>query len=247
MAIPAFFTPVKIGPPLREQSFVGGALGANNPTQEILREALNVFGKDRRIAQIISLGSGRPRVLSLDKSTNVERLVRMARDMASDCEIVANELSSRFFGVNAYLRLNVDRGMENIRMNHWTTLGDIEAHTSSYVDDLPVTNLLDISLQRLQERIGTVTLGQISTHHLFIGVSLDSDANVDHASSIKVLAKAIPALSPFYVVMKRARDALVEHLVNSTSLGQRIFPITGMGGCGKTQLVSYFIREFRTL
>lgn len=151
-------------------------------------------------------------------------------DMASDCEITANELATRLSGINAYLRLNVERGMEGISMTDWTVLGSIEAHTSAYIEDPAIVGLLDASLRRLQKRTGTVTLGHIN-----------------HTNSITILPKAVPALSPFYVVMKRSRDMMVEHLVNSTSLGQRIFCITGMGGCGKTQLVSYFIKEFRSL
>ncbi|KIM32453.1 hypothetical protein M408DRAFT_39468, partial [Serendipita vermifera MAFF 305830] len=65
MATPRFFSPAKIGPPLRQQSFIGGALGANNPTRELLAEAADVFGNDRRVAQIITLGSGRPRMIAL--------------------------------------------------------------------------------------------------------------------------------------------------------------------------------------
>ena len=58
MAAPPYFEPVKIGPKMRQQSFVGGALGANNPTRLLLSEACNIFGNDQRVAQIISLGSG---------------------------------------------------------------------------------------------------------------------------------------------------------------------------------------------
>lgn len=36
---------------------------------------------------------------------------------------------------------------------------------------------------------------------------------------------------------------MVQHLVDAPSSMQKIFTITGMGGCGKTQLVSYFLQE----
>ncbi|KIM20866.1 hypothetical protein M408DRAFT_81414, partial [Serendipita vermifera MAFF 305830] len=65
MALPSYFLPVKIGPLRRQQSFVGGVLGSNNPTRMLLEEASKLYGKDRRVAQIISLGCGLPRVLSL--------------------------------------------------------------------------------------------------------------------------------------------------------------------------------------
>lgn len=43
IAIPALFSPVKFGPPLRKQAFVGGVLGANNPTHQLLKEAMSIF------------------------------------------------------------------------------------------------------------------------------------------------------------------------------------------------------------
>ena len=40
---------------------------------------------------------------------------------------------------------------------------------------------------------------------------------------------------------------MVHHLVTSLSSRQKIFPITGIWGCGKTRLVSYFLREHSSL
>jgi dephospho-CoA kinase len=36
---------------------------------------------------------------------------------------------------------------------------------------------------------------------------------------------------------------MVHHLIDQPSSNQRVFVITGMGGCGKTQMVSYFLQE----
>ncbi|KIM22810.1 hypothetical protein M408DRAFT_39440, partial [Serendipita vermifera MAFF 305830] len=58
MSLPSYFQPVKIGPPRRQQSFIGGVLGANNPTQLLLKETYNIYGQDRRVAQIMSIGCG---------------------------------------------------------------------------------------------------------------------------------------------------------------------------------------------
>ena len=154
---------MKIGPHLREQSFVGGAVGANNPTRELLKEAASIFGKDRRVAQILSIGSGRTRLLALDQSATADAVNRLVKDMASDCGIVARELSTRLHNVQAYLRLNVDRGMENVKMYDWTCLGAIESHTNAYVEITTITEAIESSMGHLQNRIGSATLGQIST------------------------------------------------------------------------------------
>jgi hypothetical protein len=161
MAIPPYFSPIKIGLRLRQQSFIGGALGANNPTRELLNEASAIFGKDSRVAQIISIGSGLPRVISV-QSLGEEKLGRLLTDIMMDCETVARELDARLHNVDVYVRLNVDRGMEAIDMIDWNKLGDIESHTNAYIATTSTTRALESSLRYLQLSDGVVTLGTLS-------------------------------------------------------------------------------------
>ncbi|KIM22790.1 hypothetical protein M408DRAFT_78518, partial [Serendipita vermifera MAFF 305830] len=163
MAIQSHFLPAKVRLPRVRELFVGGALGANNPTRLLLEEASKVFGTNRRVAQIISLGCGLPRVLSLD-SSNRQGLGRLLQEITTDCEMVANELSTRLLDVNAYLRLNVNRGMESIKMKEWAALGAVETHTAAYLATPYVSNLIDNSVQGLQERVGSVTFGRLSEY-----------------------------------------------------------------------------------
>ena len=152
-----------IGPCLRQQTFVGGPLGTNNPTRELLNEATSLFGKDQRVAQILSIGSGLPRVMAMS-SVDPTEIHRLLNDIAADCETVAQELSTRLFNVDSYLRLNVDRGMEDLKMEDWNELGTIESHTGAYITKAVVAEVIDTSLQHLVDRIGTVTLGQLSMY-----------------------------------------------------------------------------------
>ncbi|KIM22352.1 hypothetical protein M408DRAFT_79164, partial [Serendipita vermifera MAFF 305830] len=161
MAIQSHFLPVKIGPQRTQKSFVGGPLGANNPTRSLLEEAGKVFGKDRRVSQIISLGCGLPRVFSIKSSERMD-VDRILRDITTDCETVANDLASRLSSIDAYLRLNVIRGMESFSMKEWDQLGNIETHTDNYLAMGNVSDSLDSSLRRLQARVGSVTLSQLS-------------------------------------------------------------------------------------
>jgi hypothetical protein len=163
MATPSLFSPVKIGPRLRQQSFVGGAVGANNPTRELLKEASAIFGPNRRVAQVLSIGSGLPRVVSTESSTDNEGAHRLLYEITSDCEMVAQELSTRLYTIDSYLRLNVDKGMELVTMMDWNELGSIESHTAAYIATATVTGALDASVRHLQERTGALTLEQIST------------------------------------------------------------------------------------
>jgi hypothetical protein len=160
MATPSYFTPVKVGPRRQQQTFVGGPHGAHNPTRELLKEASAIFGKEILASQIVSIGCGRSLVSSLD-TNGVNRLVQ---EMAADCEAVDKELSTRLCDMDAYLRLNVDRGMENLAMNEWDDLGSIVTHTGAYAETAVISEALEASLKRLQGGVGTISLGQISKY-----------------------------------------------------------------------------------
>ena len=164
MANPSYFSPIKIGPRGRQQTFIGGPRGANNPTRELLKEASAVFGKEKLVAQIVSLGCGRSHISSVEKVTNTEGVSRSVDEMAADCEAVAKELSTRLCDMEAYLRLDVERGMENLLLNEWNDLGAIETHTSAYVETAEISESIEASLRSLQGGTGTVTLGEISAY-----------------------------------------------------------------------------------
>ncbi|KIM28618.1 hypothetical protein M408DRAFT_69473, partial [Serendipita vermifera MAFF 305830] len=162
MSIPSYFIPTKIGLRLRQQCFVGGAMGTNNPTRELLREANAIYGKDTRVAQILSLGAGRPRNLSLEKLVTVEKVGQLLTSMMADCEMVARELSARLYHIEAFLRLNVEVGMEDIQIDDWCTLGHIDSQTRAYIDTATVAEALELCVKHILYKIGNVTLGQLS-------------------------------------------------------------------------------------
>ena len=170
MSIPSLFLPTMVGPRMRQQEFVGGAIGASNPTRELLNEAASIFGKDRRVAQIISIGAGMPRVISLESSGQTIKAgqPQIIQGLGADREIVAKELSTRLFTVDAYLRLNVDRGMEYTSITDWSSLGKIESHTSTYVESAVVAEALETSLGHMRAKIGSITLGHISAYNLYL-------------------------------------------------------------------------------
>jgi hypothetical protein len=160
MATPPYFVPVQIG--RSHQSFVGGAVGTNNPTRELLKEASAVFGNERRVAQILSVGCAIPPVQSLEAMTNEAGPSRLLKEIPIDCQTVATELTARLYNVDAYVRLSVEKGIGSIEVDQWGTLGDIEAHTARYIESQTISHALETSLKRLKRRSGTVTLGHLS-------------------------------------------------------------------------------------
>jgi len=250
ISIPSHFSPLTIRERLVQRQFVGGPRGVNNPARELIREAGMAFGNDKRVAQIISIGCGISPTLSLDMKGNGAEVGQAMKEMAADCQMVARELEMRLFDVEAYCRFNVEKGMKDVELDNWGILGDIEARTRSYIETNIVTKALDISLGCLRGRVGSTTLGRLSKSHvgqLLIEALTITDPHTDQSSSIKVTAKMAPPVSPFYVLRTKPWEILVSRLVTSPPSRQVIFPITGMGGCGKTQLVSHFLQEYSSL
>jgi hypothetical protein len=173
---------------------MSASIGFNNPTREIIKEAEKQFGKDVRVSTILSIGSGRPALVAFDGTTPASN--ELLNGIVVDCEKVARELATELFNVAAYLRLNVDRGMENVEMSDWEGLGAIEVHTETYLQGPAVTEAIDSSLQRLQDRVGSIALGQLSTFASFIStpylrfvrrIQCDQDAGEERAGRFTLL------------------------------------------------------------
>jgi hypothetical protein len=142
--------------------FVGNPFGFNNPVRQVLEEAFTIFGDEKQVSLILSLGTGRPVVLS--RPPNVDSIRNVLTCMVLDSERVSRELSAQLSRVKAYLRLNVDHGMENLKMTDWleSELGSIMTHTDAYLDAPAIKNCISTSSKLLQERTGSISLGQLS-------------------------------------------------------------------------------------
>jgi tetratricopeptide (TPR) repeat protein len=68
--------------------------------------------------------------------------------------------------------------------------------------------------------------------------------NIARPTRVKRQIKAPPAVSPYFVVRKDQWETLETCMAKSQGESIRVLVITGMGGCGKTQMVSYFVQKF---
>src|SRR5271170_4402435 len=159
IADPNTFSPVSIGRALREKQFCGPPIGSSNPIRAVLKEACQLFGEDNPISLLLSLGSGQSAPLSLRSSLTLPhgRLEFMARAV-QDCERTANEISQHLSDVDAYLRLDVEKGLNDLKISDWHRLGAIESHTNVYIQSFPISDKIDKALGLLQSTIGSITL-----------------------------------------------------------------------------------------
>ena len=161
IADPNTFFPVSIGQIPREKRFCGPPIGSSNPIRAVIKEARLQFGDDAPLSLFLSLGAGQSTPISLQSSLTLPngRLEFMARAV-QDCERTANEISQHLSDVDAYLRLDVDKGLNDLKLD-WHRLGAIESHTDVYVQSFPISDKIDKALGLLQSTSGNFNLGNL--------------------------------------------------------------------------------------
>jgi len=119
-----------------------------------------LFGKDRHVSQIFSIGSGHELGALYAQSTDINPDGESDNAVALDCNGTANELSARLCDVDAYLRLDVTMEKEIPTERDWSGFEDIETHTNTFLQTQVVSDTLVQSL-KLATLSGRDTLGQI--------------------------------------------------------------------------------------
>lgn len=156
---PLLFDPVRIGPRGREEPFVDGSLGCNNPLDILLEEAFRVF-PDRHVTCVVSVGAGQ-----LRPTSSLSRdIVDMLANIASDCEETANEADLLFANTpGVYFRFNVAQGLESVEdSEEQNQAAAVKASTDSYIS-------ADEVCRRMANAVGTISSrspGNISTRQL---------------------------------------------------------------------------------
>ncbi|KAF2269767.1 FabD/lysophospholipase-like protein [Lojkania enalia] len=128
-AASTFFDPIEIG----HQMYVDGALRYNNPIEKADQESRELWPKEERL--IISVGTGSapgPNVLT----GNIADLGRTLAKTVTDSE----EENARFrrrnkdmVEKNLLFRFNVLHGLADVKLDEWEAIGEIMAHTGTYL------------------------------------------------------------------------------------------------------------------
>ncbi|KAF9470349.1 FabD/lysophospholipase-like protein [Pholiota conissans] len=233
-AAPTFFKRILIG---RDQPYIDGGLGYNNPCQTVLDEARSLFG-DRQVGCLVSIGTGRVQAIAIERPrwfqqvipTNViDALVAIT----TDCERTHQEMSERFAKLsNTYFRLNVEQGMQGIELSEWEKLSTVEAHTVQYMKEREVQEKLASLVGVIQSPRAQVTLEQLISPWPLTDLAV---------RKIRERKLCPPPVESF---MGR-KDILAQmHLYfRLNSNRQCTFVLHGLGGSGKSQLALKFVEE----
>ena len=166
-AAPTFFERVYIGSASRRQPYIDGGVGRNNPTAQVLEEAEAEF-PGRRIACVISIGTGKLAIINLPKphffqNVVATHVIKAMVAIATDCEKTAEEMEKKFKDKpKTYFRFNVEQGLQDVKLGDWNRMDEVFAHTAQYMKISEVDQRLATAVQVIREAKGAIQTSAIS-------------------------------------------------------------------------------------
>jgi len=151
-AAPTFFKCIEIG---NKQPFVDGGLGRNNPSRVVMDEAEAIFGACE-IGCLVSIGTGQAEIINIKKPGFFQQIlptdvIKVLQAISTDCAATHEEMLRLFRNSpNIYFRLNVEQGMQGIKLSDWEKLANVEAHTTTYLRKNEVNEKLTLVVNTIK-------------------------------------------------------------------------------------------------
>jgi hypothetical protein len=228
-ATPGLFSSIYLGAELMREEIISAVNGFNNPIMEVIKEAKAIFGKDRHVSCLLSLGAGQSSIRSVSSTNYVKKT-------AEDTETVAREVQRALGRLGIYFRFSVDHGADPEGSIKEDTLGIVAAHTAVYLES-------DNKVQRLNRFLtisgntSNATLDAVCKFHLILQCFYFVFTLIARAHSrMTRVSHGLPPLSAFLVAREEPMNAVIAALQKTEHHGQRIAVVTGLSGCGKTQI-----------
>jgi len=154
-AAPTYFSKVTI----EGSTYIDGALGANNPAEQLEDEANDIFcGGSNRLTQhvacFLSLGTGRMDFNSVS-DRGILRLAEALKKEATETEKTHQKVSRRWFTPgqeSRYFRFNVEQGMNEVKLAEFDKQDAIQAGTFAYLQRHDVKDRLQHCVEPLRTK-----------------------------------------------------------------------------------------------
>ncbi|KIM27322.1 hypothetical protein M408DRAFT_311186 [Serendipita vermifera MAFF 305830] len=234
LAIPPFFNSTQVLKNASTFDYIGADWTLSNPTQEIVAEAHESFGAEEKVACLLSLGCGHAGIFATPETSAISEWNRLLERLAMDGERKAESIGSQMGRLGLYHRFNVRGGLERAgRMANMMNPGVIMQHTQAYLGELQVSQQIEVCTNALRLRIPVASLDQLR----YLGVR-------------KSLSPQLPPLTKTFVMRKEPWEFIEKVLLSERGIsdidGPRMLLVTGIGGCGKTQLMLRFMKEYKS-
>jgi predicted acylesterase/phospholipase RssA len=163
-----FFKSISIyGPDGISEEFTDGGLKWNNPVKVVIEEGARVFGSERKVACVVSIGTGHQSAIGLRDADWYQALlpknaIDLLKDLATDCEEKVSECEKQYGHIpGLYYRFNVEHGLEHVSLADWKMLSTVKAHTKAYLQEPLVERKLDKLVAVLRTRSANITATQL--------------------------------------------------------------------------------------
>ncbi|CAG8507800.1 3836_t:CDS:2 [Acaulospora colombiana] len=165
-AMPGWFTPVKIGKKTQERQYIACQNTLMNPVKVGLKEGNDLFGPDRRVACILSLGAGEAGPVPASLQSDVSLPYQLLPSTTSACRLVDEDVYNLIGYTSVYHRFSVARGLESLERFSRNVFGDIYAHTQIYLSqnrvERDMTNAVGVAEAGTYSTIGSMCKLRIS-------------------------------------------------------------------------------------
>ena len=164
-ATPSLLDPTELDYKGVIQKYVSGAVVLPNPVNEVMAAAHDAFGKETKIACLISIGAGRDGIASVPTRPTGSDEAEILRRVLLDGERIAHAFRSRMKNVQLYNRFSGEQG------DNTTTWGDgqtITTYTQNYLQDRTVNKSIERCVGLLKSRVGLATLEQLCKHSFIL-------------------------------------------------------------------------------
>jgi predicted acylesterase/phospholipase RssA len=136
-AATTFFEPVSIG----ARRFADGALGANNPVDEVEGEASDIWCEETGdlkplVKCFISIGTGHPGKKAMEDKL-LKFVFKTLPALATQTEHTEKRFIAKWrqhYDSKRYFRFNVDQGLQDVGLAEYQEQGLIETTTEGYLD-----------------------------------------------------------------------------------------------------------------
>jgi hypothetical protein len=159
---PPIFTPTIISNDFANFEYIGADIGLSNPTREIIAEAHRAFGDETAVSCLLSVGCGHPGVNAAPSNSGGTSWTEFLEGVAKDSEKTAQDIGAHMSRLSLYHRISVVYGLERDQVREWKTPQSITAHTTAYLNDLGVVELVERCVDTIKHGEGFTTLEQLS-------------------------------------------------------------------------------------
>ncbi|CAN9251458.1 unnamed protein product [Alternaria alternata] len=228
-AATGFFDPVLIG----ARQFVDGALGANNPVDEVEGEAANIWTPDTGdlkplVKCFVSIGTGHPGKKALEDNI-VKFLSKSLVGIATETEETERKFIARWakhYDEKRYFRFNVDQGLQEVGLAEYKEQGRMQAATDEYLRHQGQKFRVRDCVENLQQKQSVTKAWEAHNVHWIVPRAVNS------------------LFTGRSQLVSRLESALRSNSVSTTERKQLV--ITGIGGIGKSEVclrVADLLRE----